>query len=480
MIKRFTNKTFKVQFHSTKFKHQDQQINEFAKMIQKDLSKSSTLSEVLEKVWANEKVTQVCPNLTIRLTSLRGQVSRKIWENLGKDPKEINILAVGTTDIPNHLKGFQSFIKNFYSRTSDMLVNNKLEIGYDLTSRGNYEARKLVLNMFNEHYNFSQQDLEAIYSNSAIICGGMRGLKDIADGCVLYAKQNQQVHKFIQPDNSFGTWYQIIERPDSFDKNRREIHTITTNPNDKLHLTENDVLKYYSNTKPSNFESWYITPVGNPSGTKMTPEQLYSTCKTIVKKSPNSLILLDVVYVRTLPKLEAQKLLKDVFQDKEILNRIMFLDSFSKSHGLCRERLGTYFSVNTDLFARYHAANITFSAGPGQIKDLQFHCLGTMSENEKNSVAELHEFWRKERKGLYNFLSKFHDLFESEQKHITSDDLDNTLGLYILMKTKSGVKAQDVFIKTGILGVDTMMGSGHYIRFSVGTLLEPTYGKNIQ
>lgn len=475
MIKKFYKQQFKFQFHTSKIKYQDQQINEFAKMIQKDLNKSSTLSEVLEKVWANEKVTQVCPNLTIRLTSLRGQVSRKIWENLGKDPKEINILAVGTTDIPHHLKGYQEFIKSFYKRTSQMLESNKIEIGYDLVSRGSYEARKLVLNMFNEHYNINSQDLEEIYSNSAIICGGMRGLKDIADGCVLYAKSNQQTHKFIQPDNSFGTWFQIIERPDTNDKNRREIHTITTDPSNKLHLTQDDVLKFYSNNKPTNFESWYITPAGNPSGTKMTPDQLYSTCKTIIKKSPNALILLDVVYVRTLPKLEAQKLLKDVIQDKELLNRVMWLDSFSKSHGLCRERLGMYFSVNSDLFARYHAANITYSAGPGQIKDIQFHCLGTMSEKDKKSIEELHEFWRRERKGLYNYLSKFIDLFEPEQKHITSDDLEKSLGLYILMKTKPGIKAQNVFIKTGILGVDTMMGSGHHIRFSVGTLLEPTY-----
>lgn len=41
--------------------------------------------------------------------------------------------------------------------------------------------------------------------NSAITCGGMRGLKDLADGLVLGAKDLNTFHRFIQPDNSFGT-----------------------------------------------------------------------------------------------------------------------------------------------------------------------------------------------------------------------------------------------------------------------------------
>jgi hypothetical protein len=46
----------------------------------------------------------------------------------------------------------------------------------------------------------------------------------------------------------------------------------------------------------------------------------------------------------------------------------MFVESFSKSHGLCRERLGCYFSTNFDLFKKLHASNISFSAGPGEYK----------------------------------------------------------------------------------------------------------------
>jgi hypothetical protein len=70
---------------------------------------------------------------------------------------------------------------------------------------------------------------------------------------------------------------------------------LKTSPKAKLHLTPEDVHEFYSKNKVHQFESWYITPVGNPSGTKMDPEQLTQTCEAILKHNPNALILLDIV-----------------------------------------------------------------------------------------------------------------------------------------------------------------------------------------
>jgi hypothetical protein len=85
--------------------------------VMKNLKKNPTLSEVLTTVWEDEKVTSVCPNLVIRLTTLRGEVSKTIWKTLGNNPKDINVLAVGTTAIPHHLTGYQKFLKNFFEET---------------------------------------------------------------------------------------------------------------------------------------------------------------------------------------------------------------------------------------------------------------------------------------------------------------------------------------------------------------------------
>jgi hypothetical protein len=166
--------------------------------------------------------------------------------------------------------------------------------------------------------------------------------------------------------------------------------------------------------------------------------------------------------------------------EPKLLDNIVFIESFSKSHGICRERLGLYFSKNEKLFTRLHTANIAFSAGPGGFKDEQFEALGNMSMQDKKAIQELHSFWQKERKGLYNFLlKKYSHLFDENQSHITETDINNSCTLYILLKTKNGIKAQDIFLNTGALGVDTPLLSGHYIRFSVGCITKPTYSKYI-
>lgn len=119
----------------------------------------------------------------------------------------------------------------------------------------------------------------------------MRGLKDLADACIFIAKESSTSHRFISPgmnriyihnlslDNSFGTWWNIIERPVKNDSFRREIYVIGTKPGtypsfyisnypkeSKLHVSPQDVKEFYAKHAPTTNESWYITPVGNPSG----------------------------------------------------------------------------------------------------------------------------------------------------------------------------------------------------------------------
>lgn len=436
------------------------------------------LKDVLSAVWNNREITAVCPDLVIRLTSLRGEISKLVWKELGNNPDDIQVLAVGTTAIPQHLPRYHKFLRDWLSRSEKLhqeaKFGNDFVIGYDLLSKGSRKSTDVVMDLFNDHYGFSESQLEDIKPNVAITAGGMRGLKDLVDAMMNIATSNNQIHRFIQPDNSFGTWWNIIER--GLTKPDREIHILQGRPENKLHLSVDDVTEFYRNNKPYLYESWYITPVGNPSGTKMTPEQLTSVCTAIYKYNPNAIIILDTVYARTLSPATSRKMFAGLLSKPQVLSRIMFVESFSKSHGLCRERLGCYFSISADLFKNLHFANISFSAGPGEYKDYQFQALGESLEEHKLGVADLHDFWQRERLGLFNFLmSKFSYLFDERQLHITPDDMDSPLGLYILLKTKDSYKAQDVFMKTGVLGVDTPLLSGHYIRFSVGQLVKPVY-----
>jgi len=156
----------------------------------------------------------------------------------------------------------------------------------------------------------------------------MRGLKDIADACVLSAKAQGVPHRFVQPDNSFGTWWNIIERSAKVDpptELRREVHVLESKQQNKLHVTPEDVKEFYKKHPPVPSELWYvvvgccllvvvcwllfvgcwlllmnlylryITPVGNPSGTKIGAKQLVETCETILQHNSRAHILLDSV-----------------------------------------------------------------------------------------------------------------------------------------------------------------------------------------
>jgi len=472
-LRSFTRRSF----HSTA---RSDNYAKFSELVRTELPKNPALQDVTQAVWKNETVTAVCPALVIRLASLRGEVTKKVWEDLGNDPNDVQILAVGSTAIPKHLTRFHNFLKNWVNQSSELSAEFRKgidwSIGYDLVSKGSSRGTIPVLKLFAKHYGFTDKHIDQLADNIAITSGGMRGLKDLVDGSLMRSKAAKTFHRFIQPDNSFGTWWNIIEKPVQDDANRREIHTIQTSPLNKLHLTPEDVNEFYANHPAHTHESWYITPVGNPSGTAMTPEQLITTCEAIIMHNPNAYILLDTVYVRTLSADDARELMAPVLENESVLNHTIFLESFSKSHALCRERLGCYFSFNPKLFTTLHAANIAYSAGPGHTKDFQFEALGCASAADNEGIRDLHQFWQAERKGLYSHLIKnFSHLFEETQPHITEQDINRTLGLYLLLKTADRVQAKHIFLESGILGVDTPLLSGHYVRFSVGQMLQPKY-----
>ena len=55
-------------------KPSDKRIDAYAELVNKDLPSNVGLKEILQAVWRNEQITAVCPDLIIRLTSLRGEV----------------------------------------------------------------------------------------------------------------------------------------------------------------------------------------------------------------------------------------------------------------------------------------------------------------------------------------------------------------------------------------------------------------------
>ncbi len=170
-----------------------------------------------------------------------------------------------------------------------------------------------------------------------------------------------------------------------------------------------------------------------------------------------------------------------VLHDPLVRDRVVILESFSKTHGFCGERIGVYTSPNDEIFGRIQNLNMTLSAGNGRYRSALAEALATPTPVQAQKLRELHQFWGQERKGLYQYLigsGNFDDIFEPDQPHILQDQLDEPLGLYVFLRLRPGVHTKDVLIKTGCLGVETTMGDGStWMRFAVGKITKPTYSK---
>ncbi len=477
---------------------------------------------VWERVAADEKINKEFAGAAIRATTMRGRVANRVMELLGDRPDFIQMMSIGDVDLPPFVK---PVIADIYGRAHQQHVVNLAEHGtcYDLASKGLEEARRTMIQYFDAHYGFSNVPgmPEALTKNACITNGGMRALDDIVTGMIKRAQDRRSLQadalpgitsrvpdrrrspqaarasesapsydrrmrpRFIYPDNSFGTWGQILNLR-SNNGQVADLERLPTSQDNKLHLGPQDVADFYARNNPetgSKQNTWYITPVGNPSGTKMTPDQLFATCNAIIERDPQAIIILDSVYVRTLPPEKARELFAGVINTPAIMDRVIIVESFSKTHGLCGERIGTYMSTNSELFDAVQNVNMTLSAGNGHFRSAMVQALCDTSADQETAVRSLHEFWAQERRGLRQYLlgnGSFSHIFDPDQSHIVDDDLENPLGLYLFVKLLPGVTSKDVLYATGCLGVETSMTSGTYMRFSVGKTTAPMFAQYIR
>ncbi|MEK7545103.1 MAG: aminotransferase class I/II-fold pyridoxal phosphate-dependent enzyme [Patescibacteria group bacterium] len=442
------------------------------------------VKRLLDNIFDDPTLRKDFQGMAIRHAAMCGEVAKEVLAILESNPDQIELMALGDVDLPDFAREVvKELIQEAHRHHHEL--NQEYGSGYDLTAQGAPKARESVMRYFDPHYGFSAVPglSEKLTKNSTITAGAMRGLKDIAESTV-YAAENSdppQRPRFIQPDNSFGTWHEIVKR-ESHKGKTAEVHTLATNPEHLLHLTPEQVRTFYREhlTQENHQDTWCITPVGNPSGTHMKPEQLGETCRTIIEYNPKAKIILDCTYVRTLKPEKAQELMRGVITDPEIMNRVVFVESFSKTHGFCRERIGMYFSANEEIFKEIQNTNTTNGAGNGQSKEAFVFAIASATSEQEAIIRELHEFWGRERKGLYHYLIRsgnFENLFEEEQNHIEQEQLGGPQGLYLFVKLKPGVTAREVLLQTKCLGVETQMGSGKYVRFAVGKIKKPTYAK---
>lgn len=472
---------------------EDQTVRDHADRILAAPEIQSTISDtkarvqkIIAAIFDDPKIKTEFNDARIRYTAMCGNVIRAVLDRIGENPEQIQFLSIGDVILPEFARETINQILEFAHRCHMESIKGG-ETGYDVAAKGSEMARRALIHYFDDYYGFSKVSglKEQLVKNTCLTNGGMNAIDHITTGLVRRTVAAGKQHVSIQPDNSFGTWFAIAGMR-SLAPHR--LHTIPVKQKNLLHILLEDVEDFYAMHPHEHEENinhtWYITPVGNPSGTVIDPNQLANVCDAIVDNDPESVIVLDCVYIRTLPQEKARELMEGVIQNPSVRERVIFIESFSKTHGICGERVGAYFSANDELFTAVQNVTMILTAGMSKQVDALAYALATASSEQNAVIKQLHEFWALERNGLYNFLIKsneFKDLFDEDQSHITPNDIENSAGLYIFLRLKPGVNFRQVLLRTGCLGVETPMGPKEnpdiYIRFSVGKLTQPTYAK---
>lgn len=465
---------------------------------------SEAIRKIVLTVTFNDQVIKYkFKGMEIRGTTMAALVAKKILTILGEDPNTITLMAIGDVTLPEWIRGdVEDLIRKANEIQMNLIHPDEMDNSYDLTAQGCKPAREMALANWDKAYWFSEKEglTETLADQSTIMPGGMTALKLVVDALNEEADEKGLIKRYIYPDNSFGTWKSISKKssrkklPKAIvrkladpekdgDTPLTQYYQLKTEQKDCLQLTPEKVHEFYKDKPLDESEysdTWYVTPVGNPSGTKIDGEMLVQTCEAILQYNPNATIILDCVYLRTLEDDEAKALIGRVISNDKIMNRAVFVESLSKTHGITGHRVAMYFAKNKELFNMIQNSDTTFTAGHGHyISALMMAFMSAPPEIEKK-FKELHRFWQRERKGLFDNLigsGKYNHLFEEDQEQIPQEQVDQPLGLYLLLKLKDGVDPVDVYSETGCIGVETKMDTGKYMRFSVGKITEPTYSK---
>lgn len=449
------------------------------------------VGDVLAAVFADEAIRSRFAGAQIRYVTMCGKVAQQVLLIMEENPEDISVLALGDVSLPEFAgDAISGLVEKSYDLHSKLTSPSEEGFSYDVTANGTEASRHAMIEYFSKYYGFDEIPglYQKLVDQSTPTAGGMRAIDDIVSAVITNGVKMTDISdtkpqtRLISPDNSFATW-NAIAKFRSANGLLAQLHTVPTKQEKGLHLSAEEVRKFYEE-HPTGAEQtvdcWYITPVGNPSGTTISPEQLESTCVEIITHNPKAIIIFDIVYARTLTQEKAHALLHGIINSPAILDRIVFVESLSKTHGICGERVGAFFATNKSIYGGIQTLNMTFTAGNGRQKEAMFMAAADATDEEEDTISRLHEFWRDEKVGLYEHLiksGKFENIFDENQQHIDENQLKEPGGLYLFLKLKPGISAQQVAQETGCLGVEAQMATGSYIRFSVGTLTEPTYSK---
>lgn len=413
------------------------------KYLTSQVQKETILNELFENAFLKEKyVNEIRRSTTIWI------IANEVFKRLGL-VWECKIMAIWDIEYFWKIKtDWQNLIKN-------SLTHIDLDkIGwYDLNWQWSEKLANTLFQYMNLYYDFKEKKQEII--NEIIPCyGSTDWLVMILD--TIKQKYKDKKINFIYPEASFMASVGIAK---TYDLN---LINLNKPSKDNFFITNTQIDSIKDELKNS-INIYYFTAVWNPTWEKIQNNNLYEVMKHIISIDKNCIFILDNVYVWLLNKESSKNMFKDIFDDRDVFEKIIFCESLSKTLWTTGIRLAWIWTVNKELSLPLKKNIILKKAGYSKILD-QLVC-NLLSDSDKiiKFQEQEFEFISSQRKNFLNYLknnfSKFFD-FNS------SSNVDDREGIYILLKVNPEFNFQYIFAETQIIWVGLKLSDWEYIRYS--------------
>lgn len=229
------------------------------------------------------------------------------------------------------------------------------------------------------------------------------------------------------------------------DQQDMEVSKVCCGPEDNYFFKPEEVGDIIEENKIGVF---YIVPINNPTSTKIEPSQLKNVLIETRKANPNILFFVDLAYITSLPQAETYELTK-VFD--HFMDNCVFHSTTSKSHARPGSRFGAT-HTQVDGFDRFisNAAQL----GNPSINGLSMaKAVGVMECVSRETVERTAELYAQRRELMIKALGRINDV-TGEEIFVNLDRLQAPGGLYVYPEISKGLRAADLFVKYGLLGID--------------------------
>ncbi|KKR14813.1 MAG: Aspartate/tyrosine/aromaticaminotransferase [Candidatus Falkowbacteria bacterium GW2011_GWA2_39_24] len=160
-----------------------------------------------------------------------------------------------------------------------------------------------------------------------------------------------------------------------------------------------------------NIGVFYIVPINNPTGTMVSADQLSRVVRQSYEANTSIIFLVDLAYITTVSEERAHTMLA-IFNNKEILERTIFLTSLSKSHAIPGQRLGACHTIVVGMNECLRIA--TESGNPCHSSAAMLEAVAVLNNVNKESVRQTATVYKRRREMMIDTLKDINRLTNQE------------------------------------------------------------------